>query len=165
MKLLLIGLSGSGKSTVAKLIAGKFNLKLVEADDTVEKINGGSWPDNDEIITKGFKMANREVLNMDNVLYVISWLTHKEIKKFLNAGFKIVEMHADFDELVRRKKERDKISEEKIEKFKLTYIEYFNTILNSTIKDLYKASIDTTKLNELEIFDMIVDKVKINNQK
>ncbi len=159
MKLLLLGLSGSGKSTVAKLIAEKFNLKLIEADDTVEKINGGTWPDNDETITKGFKIANDEALHSDNILYVISWLTHKEIKKFLKSGFKIIEMHADFDELVKRKKERDNISPEKIEKFKLTYIEYFNTVLNENIKDLYSISIDTTNKTTADIENIIAQHI------
>jgi shikimate kinase len=156
MKILLLGLSGSGKTTVAKLIAEKFKLKLVEADDKVEEINGGTWPDNDETITKGFRIANDEALLSDNILYVISWLTHKEIKKFVKAGFKIVEMHADFEELVRRKKERDNISPEKIEKFKLTYIEYFNTILNENIKDTYVVSIDSTNLTTQQIADKII---------
>ncbi len=155
MKLLLLGLSASGKSSVAKAVADKFNLNLIEADDVVEKINGGTWPDSDEIVTKGFKMTNREVLNMDNVLYVISWLTHKEIKNFLKAGFKIVEMHAEFDELVKRKKQRDNISPEKIEKFKLTYIEYFNTVLNENIKDQYSISIDTTNKTTPDIENII----------
>jgi len=159
MKLLLLGLSGSGKSTVAKLVAEKLKIKLIEADDTVEKINGGIWPDNDETITKGFRIANDEALQSDNILYVISWLTHKEIKKFIEAGFKIIEMHADFDELVKRKKERDNISPEKIEKFKLTYIEYFNTVLNENIKDLYSISIDTTNKTTADIENIIAQHI------
>lgn len=152
MKLLLVGLSGSGKSTVAKIVAEKYNLQLMEADDEVEKYNGGVWPDSDEIITKVFKATDKKVVEMDNVLYVISWMNHDILKKFYSKGFQIIEMHAEFDELVRRKKERDNITEEKIEKFKLTYIEYFNTLLSDKVKDLYKASIDTTKksTNELE---------------
>ncbi len=159
MKLLLLGLSGSGKSTVAKLVAEKFKLKLVEADDKVEEINGGTWPDNDETITKGFKIANDEALQSDNILYVISWLTHKEIKKFLNAGFKIVEMHAEFEELVKRKLKRDNETPERIEKFKLTYIEYFNTVLNENIKDLYSLSIDTTNKTTINIENIIAQHI------
>lgn len=159
MKILILGLSGSGKSTVAKLVAEKLKIKLIEADDTVEKINGGIWPDNDETITKGFRIANDEALQSDNILYVISWLTHKEIKKFIEAGFKIIEMHADFDELVKRKKERDNISPEKIEKFKLTYIEYFNTVLNENIKDLYSISIDTTNKTTADIENIIAQHI------
>ncbi len=159
MKLLLLGLSASGKSTVAKKISEKFNLKLLEADDTVEKINGGTWPDNDETITKGFKIANDEALQSDNILYVISWLTHKEIKRFLNAGFKIVEMHAEFEELVKRKLKRDNETPERIEKFKLTYIEYFNTVLNENIKDLYRVSIDTTNKTVVDIENIIAQHI------
>lgn len=155
MKILLLGISGSGKSTVSKLIAEKLNLKLIEADDTVEKINGGSWPESDEIITKGFEIANNEVAKEDDVVFVTSWLSREDIKKFVELGFIIFEMHADFEELVRRKKERDNETPERIEKFKLTYIEYFNTILAEDMLGYYKNSIDTTKLSTNEIFDTI----------
>ena len=73
----------------------KFDLNLTEADDYVERLNGESWPDNDEAITKGFKIANDEVLHSVNILYVISWLKHKEIKKFLGAGFKMGNTYVD----------------------------------------------------------------------
>jgi len=155
MKLLLIGLSASGKSTVSKLVAKDFNLQLIEADDEVEKYNGGVWPDSDEVITKVFEDTDKWVIEMDNVIYVTSWMEQDIIKNFHANGFKIIEMHADFDELVRRKKVRDNITDEKIEKFKLTYIEYFNTILNIEIKDLYEASIDTTRINTSEVYKQI----------
>jgi shikimate kinase len=156
MKILLLGLSGSGKSTVAKLIAKKLDLKLIEADDEVEKYNGGVWPDNDEIITKVFKETDKKVINIDNVLYVISWMNHDIVRSFYNQGFTIYEMHAEFDELVRRKKERDNISPEKIEKFKLTYIEYFNTLLAQNMLGLYRLSIDTTSLSTDDIFKKVI---------
>ena len=157
MKILLIGLSASGKSTVSKLVAKDFNLQLIEADDEVEKYNGGVWPDSDEVITKVFEATDKWVIEMDNVIYVTSWMEQDVLKKFHAKGFKIIEMHADFDELVRRKKVRDNITDEKIEKFKLTYIEYFNTILNIEIKDLYETSIDTTRIDTNEVYKQICE--------
>lgn len=155
MKMLLLGLSGSGKTTVSKLIATKYGLSIYEADDEVEKINGGVWPDSDDIITQGFEIANKKAVKLDNVIYVTSWLEQKEIKKFFDSGFKIYEMHADFDELVRRKRIRDSITSEKIEKFKLTYKEYFDTILAKNVVSMYKLSIDSTKISTKEIYDKI----------
>ena len=123
MKILLLGLSGSGKTTIAKEISSRFSLNLYEADDEVKRINGGVWPESDDVVTKGFEIANAKALIQDDIIYVISWLSEEEINKFLKSNFIIFETHAEFDELVRRKIKRDKITPKKIEKFKLTYIE------------------------------------------
>jgi adenylate kinase family enzyme len=159
MKILLLGLSASGKSTAAKIISEKYGIVLIEADDEVEKYNGGIWPHNDEIITKVFKATNKKVVNQDNIIYVTSWMTHKTVKKFYDNGFIIIEMHADFDELIRRKKIRDNITLEKIEKFKLTFIEYHNTLLSDLIKPLYRLSIDTTMLGPEEIINRVAQSI------
>jgi shikimate kinase len=39
MKILLLGLSGSGKTTIAKEISSRFSLNLYEADDEVKRIS------------------------------------------------------------------------------------------------------------------------------
>ena len=157
MKILLLGLSGSGKTTIAKEISSRFSLNLYEADDEVKRINGGVWPESDDVVTKGFEIANAKALIQDDIIYVISWLSEEEINKFLKSNFIIFETHAEFDELVRRKIERDKITPEKIEKFKLTYIEYFNTILNRDMVEKYRMSIDTTNLTKYNLFKIIID--------
>ena len=157
MKILLLGLSGSGKTTIAKEISSRFSLNLYEADDEVKRINGGVWPESDDVVTKGFEIANAKALIQDDIVYVISWLSEEEINKFLKSNFIIFETHAEFDELVRRKIERDKITPEKIEKFKLTYIEYFNTILNRDMVEKYRMSIDTTNLTKYNLFKIIID--------
>lgn len=54
MKLLLLGLIGAGKTTIAKILAERHDLNLVEADDEVIKLNGGQWPDNERIIDRYF---------------------------------------------------------------------------------------------------------------
>lgn len=157
MKILLLGLSGSGKTTIAKEISSRFSLNLYEADDEVKRINGGVWPESDDVVTKGFEIANAKALIQDDIVYVISWLSEEEINKFLKSNFIIFETHAEFDELVRRKIKRDKITPKKIEKFKLTYIEYFNTILNRDMVEKYRMSIDTTNLTKYNLFKIIID--------
>lgn len=159
MKILLLGLSGSGKTTIAKEISSRFSLNLYEADDEVKRINGGVWPESDDIITKGFEIANAKALIQDDIVYVISWLSEEEINKFLKSNFIIFETHAEFEELVRRKIKRDKITPKKIEKFKLTYIEYFNTILNKDMIEKYRMSIDTTNLTKDDLFEIIINSI------
>ncbi len=159
MKILLLGLSGSGKTTIAKEISILFSLNLYEADDEVKRINGGVWPESDDIITKGFEIANAKALIQDDIVYVISWLSEEEINKFLKSNFIIFETHAEFEELVRRKIKRDKITPKTIEKFKLTYIEYFNTILNKDMTGKYRMSIDTTNLTKDDLFEIIINSI------
>lgn len=155
MKILLLGLSASGKSTVSLKLAKKYNLILEEADDEVRNLNGNNWSFNDGIITEAFKTANNKAIHMDNVIYVTSWLSQDEIAEFYKSGFKIIEMHASFDELVRRKIKKDFISRDMINKFKDTYKGYFDTVLPDEMKQYYKLSLDTTKITEDEVFIII----------
>lgn len=163
MKLLLLGLSGSGKSTVGIQLARKYKLELIEADDFVMEANGGTWPSgNDEFIEKHFELANEKVLTMQNVLYVISWLTEDRIREFYEKGFKIIEMHADFDVLVSRKTKRDGWGEVKEERFKNTFKGYFETVLSNELRDLYLLSLDTTYMNTGEILEVVTSALPKN---
>lgn len=163
MKILILGLSGSGKSTVSRKLANKYNLTLIEADDEVLKANGGVWPHDyntrDEFIDKIFEETNKKVIEMNNVIYVTSWLTPERIKDFRSKRFVIVEMHADFDVLVKRKNGRDGESEERVEKFKNTYISYFQTILAQDMLDEYALSIDTSNMDTDEIGQKIASAI------
>lgn len=163
MKLLLLGLSGSGKSTVAKLLAGKYKLSLYEADDEVMKANGGVWPKDDanfdDFVDRVFEETNKKVINLENIIYVISWMEKERIEEFYNNGFVIVEMHADFDELIKRKELRDGISEIRRNRFSNTYISYFETILSDDMKDFYKLSIDTTNKSPNELANIITQHI------
>ncbi len=46
MKPLLLGLSGVGKSTVAP----RSGLEVFEIDDETQRLNGGIWPESEEVI-------------------------------------------------------------------------------------------------------------------
>jgi len=156
MKIVLLGLSGSGKSSVAPMLAQRYNLTFIEADDEVKSLNGNKWSFDEDVVTKAFEIANRKVLDMDNVIYAISWLSQESIANFIKSGFQIIEMHADFDELVRRKTIKDYPSKEMIEKFKNTFTGYFETVLSEESKNYFALSLDTTKINQVEVFERIV---------
>lgn len=164
MKLLILGLSGSGKSTIAKLLAEKYDLELVEADDAVMNANGGTWPSDydtrDEFVDKIFEETNKKVLSMKKVLYVTSWLTSERIDDFIKNQFKIIEMHADFDELLKRKENRDGKSSKREERFKNTYISYFENILSQEYKQYYLISLDTTNLNANQIIEKVSSSIE-----
>lgn len=155
MKIVLLGLSGSGKSSIAPQLAEKYDLKLIEADDEVMQANNNVWPFDDKFIDKVFEKTNGEVINMNNVLYVISWMETARIKDFYDKGFLIIEMHADYDELLKRKKDRNGMDEWQIKRFENTYTGYFESVLSEETKQYFALSIDTTKMTQDDAVDQI----------
>lgn len=164
MKILLLGLSGVGKSTISKLLAKKYQLNLIEADDEVIKKNGGLWPENndnfDDFIDEVFEETNRKVIKMDKIVYVISWMEKSWINDFYNKGFLIFEMHADFEELLKRKKLRDGVSELQRKRFTNTYAGYFETVLSEDMSKLYILSLDTTNLSTSRVLEAVCSKIR-----
>jgi adenylate kinase family enzyme len=160
MRLLLLGLTGAGKTTIAKILAEKHDLKLIEADDEVIRLNGGDWPNDENIIDKYFEVTNAKVLDLDNILYVISWLTSKRIKEFYDKGFIIFEMHASFDELMKRKIARDGMSDEEKNRFKDNYKGYVEDVLSKKTLKMFSLSLDTTKISSNQILQKICNKIR-----
>lgn len=168
MKILILGLSGAGKSTVSKLLAEYYKLELIEADDEVMKANGGVWPKDsnttDDFIDRIFEETNKRVVETDNFVYVISWMKEERIRQFYDKGFIIIEMHADYDVLLKRKEKRDGFSGVEPNMFQNAYISYFETILSSELKELYTLSIDTTNLTTDKIFKMICNRIDMKDK-
>jgi len=156
MKVLILGLTGSGKSTCAKVVASKFFLKIVEADDEVLKLNDGIWPKEESIIDKYFEIANDKVLGMSNVLYLISWLEKERIKEFFQKGFKIIELRADFDELLRRKRKRGNLDLKEARRFKNNYQGYLKIVNDSELKSAFLLRLDTTSLAPNQVEKLII---------
>lgn len=155
MKVLLLGLTGSGKSTISKDIAKKYNLIVVEADDEVIRLNNGLWPEDEALINKYFDQTSLKILHEDNVLYVISWMDKAEILKFVANGFKVIELHAQLEELIKRKINRDNPSENQINRFKNNYQGYIDVITDSEVQKTLSVSIDTTNLTSEEVESII----------
>ncbi len=154
-KILLLGISGAGKSTLAPLLAEFYKLNVYEADDEVMIINNNVWPHDDATVDKGFAIANEKALNSDNIIFVTSWLNKKDFLKFVEKEFKIVELHADLDELVVRKQTRDNSSEDHILRFRNAYPEYLELINDADLKSNFTLSVDTTRLSADELFKLI----------
>lgn len=155
MKILLLGLSGSGKSTLAPVLAKKYNLSVYEADDEVMLINDGIWPDNDEIVDRGFALANEKVLKQDSVVFVSTWLSKKDFARFVESGFKVVVLIAQFQELVNRKIKRDQTTSEKIEIYKQTYKDFIEYIESPEIAKHILIRIDSTNLSTEELAEIV----------
>ncbi|MFC1622211.1 shikimate kinase [Patescibacteria group bacterium] len=164
MKVCLLGLTGCGKSTIAPDIANFFNLNLIEADEEVISNNNGIWPKNEEIIDKYFELTNSKVINKNNILYVISWLDKGWVTKFYENNFTIIELHADLDELIKRKTKRDKIAEKELNRFKKNYKGYFDVILDPLVSNNFSLSIDTTHKNPRKVLKTVIQELKKSSQ-
>ena len=56
-----------------------------------------------DTVSKYMLTTNDAALEMDGIVYVTSWLSRESMKQFYQKGFRIIELHADFEELLRRK--------------------------------------------------------------
>jgi shikimate kinase len=155
MKILLLGLTGSGKSTISKNIAKKYNLLVVEADDEVIRLNNGIWPESGATIDRYFNQTSLKLLHEENVLYVISWMEKVDILNFSANGFKVIELHAQLEKLIKRKINRDKPSEKQINRFRNNYQGYMDVINDSEVQKILNVTIDTTNLTPEEVENII----------
>lgn len=156
MKVVLLGITGSGKSTTAQSIAGPLNLNVVEADNEVIRLNHGLWPEDEDVIDKYFQVTSDRVLSMDNVLYVISWLSKERIQQFAQNGFKVIELHASVEELLKRKIQRDDPTEDAINRFKENYGGYYEVVEDKEIKPLLTLSLDTSTMKPEDAVNTIL---------
>lgn len=145
-KLLLLGITGAGKSTAAIPIAKYFGIQIFESDQEVIRLNNGLWPKNLKIILKYMRVVNKMALDMDNIIYITSWLTKSDVKRFYKNGFKIIELHADLETLIKRKVNRDNPPQSQIDQFRKTYGGYYEVVNHLEIKPLITLSLDTTNM-------------------
>lgn len=155
MKIVLLGITGSGKSTIAQKISDVFSLQVIEADNEVIRLNNGLWPKDEQIIDKYFEKTSDKVLEMDNIVYVISWLSKKRVKQFSDKGFKIIELHASIEVLLKRKIQRDNPAESEINRFKENFNGYYEVVFDEKVKPLITLSLDTTTMKPEEVLKEI----------
>ncbi len=120
VKAVIMGLTNSGKSSAAEILQKK-GWPILEVDDEAQKRNGGIWPESEEVLDVLFRQINEEVLLMENVIFVTSFLEIENIKRFYASGFKIIVIHADYEELLRRKIQRDGQPKDNLERFNRNY--------------------------------------------
>ncbi len=75
---------------------------VVEVDDIAQEKNNGIWPESEAVLGVLFEEVNCEVIKRDEVVYVTSFLDKSDVERFYNAGFKIIELHATYEELRQR---------------------------------------------------------------
>jgi shikimate kinase len=160
MKILLLGVSCSGKSTIASDLATALKLRLLEADDEVLRLNGGVWPPDEETIDTYFGVTNKEVLKMDNIVYVISWLEQNDIFAFYKADFILVEIHASYEVLRKRKQARDNPAKQAEKRHQKNFKLYSEIVNDPNINKLLSVSLDTSELTLDEVLQAVLAKMK-----
>jgi shikimate kinase len=165
MKILLLGTTCSGKSTIAETLANFYNLTLIEVDEEVLKLNNGIWPKGERVSDKYFEQINKAVLNQENILYITSWLEKDEIIKFNKAGFFIIEMHTTLEILLERKQKRDNLTDAKKKRVIKNFKEYLKIIEDKEVQQVLNISLDTSKKEPKEVVKSIQQKITKHNDK
>jgi shikimate kinase len=55
MKVILLGLAGTGKTAIGNILRERYNFPVLEADDEVLRQYNGAWPDEEELIDASFE--------------------------------------------------------------------------------------------------------------
>jgi len=108
-KVIVIGASTVGKTTVIHYLRDKFNLEVNEFDEELNRLNGGSFPFDVEYRRNVLVPAiQKDILNREAVLFFTNTrcFTLEQIKQARSNGFIIVQLVLDRDEMVRRNKQR-----------------------------------------------------------
>jgi shikimate kinase len=157
MNVLLFGMSCTGKSTIARDLAGAFALNVLEADDEVRRLNGSTFPQHEETIDRYFEEINPEARAMDGIVYVISWLEKEDILAFHDSGFVLVALQANFETLKRRKLARDGIDIYDEERSQRNYSLHSELTADPKVRGLFKVTVDTSNLDSRETLQAILE--------
>lgn len=109
MNIILIGFMGTGKSTVAPLVARKLNMEYVEMDQLIEKKAGKSideiFRDEGETVFREYEVAvARDLKNINNAIVSCGGgvVMNKIIIDDLKHNGVVVGMFADFETIFKR---------------------------------------------------------------
>ncbi len=109
MNIILIGFMGTGKSSVAPLVADKLNMEYIEMDKLIEKKAGKSieriFRDGGEIAFREFEVAvARDLRNINNAVVSCGGgvVMNKIIIDYLKFNGIVIGMFADFDTIFKR---------------------------------------------------------------
>lgn len=105
MKIIVIGTSLSGKTTIVRYLRSATKLNISEIDEELTNLNGGQYPTdiynkNDVLVPKIIE----KILSLDNIIFFTNtdYFTVEVLKKAKNKGFKIFQLKLDFYELNKR---------------------------------------------------------------
>lgn len=161
MKVVLLGLSGTGKTTIGTLLKKKYEFPILEADDDVKLRYNGIWPDEEHLIDASFEETNRRVLEMQHVFFITSWLEKDMIQTFFVRGFQLVLCVAPLEELLRRRQVRDgAYSPALLQRVRKNYQIFLNSVQTAKISPLFALTLDMAKTTPEQALHRIVDLIQ-----
>ena len=165
MKFFLIGMMGSGKSAVGKLLAKDLNLPILDIDNIIEKKENLSIKN--IFHQKGehyFRLIENETLRENKNPSVISCgggiILEKKNRKFLEKSGYIIYLKASVSILKNRlmyKNDRPLIDNNDLQKS----LEKIYNERKSLYNSVANMSINTDKLSTKDVCKLIIEKIKI----
>ena len=153
MKGIVIGVSLSGKTTVAKYFRSNTSISVSEMDEELTKLNNGKYPTDVEHkhkslapkVIKGF-LNKKDVLFFTNTDY----FSLDDLRKAKDKGFKIIQLELGLDELNKRNKNRVKNEGyDDLSKWLEGMILYQKKIRNAGVVDIViDASLSVERISE-----------------
>jgi broad-specificity NMP kinase len=109
MKLFVLGVPCSGKSTICKLINSSYNIRAIDVDDEIVRLNNGAWPEmshkNEVVIPR----VMESLLSANEALVFHSFIDTNDLEALRAAGFTIALLAVSPEELLRRHDRRQSI--------------------------------------------------------
>jgi tRNA A37 N6-isopentenylltransferase MiaA len=156
MKIIVIGPSLSGKTTLTKELRKNNNLPISEMDEELTTLNGGEYPPNidyknDVLVPKIIRkiLKQKEIIFFTNTNY----FSEKDLKKAKNLGFKIIQLNVEYQELKKRNSKR--VEDEKYEDLSL----WLKGMLTYQKKILEKGLVDEV-INGNQAISQIINQLE-----
>lgn len=139
-KVIIIGASTVGKTTVIKHLTATTNLNISESDDMLTELNGGTYPsDSNYKMNVLAPQMVKNVLNRKNVIFFTNthYFKPDDLKVARRKGFRIILLSLDREKMTIRSKYR-----EENEGYE-DHTKYFDDMLKYQEEILAKGFVDT----------------------
>ena len=151
MKIIVIGTSMSGKTTLVKYFRSSLGILVTEVDEELTRINGGEFPSDVEEKTRVlFPMVARDILERSEIVFFTNtdYFTVDDLRMAKSKGFKIVQLNLSIEKLLERNKNRvEKEGYEDLSKWVEGMLEYQEMIFKEGVVDkVVDADLEVDKI-------------------
>lgn len=155
MKIVVIGASLSGKTTIAQKLQGKTKDRIIEMDEMLTDLNKGVYPKDSDYKHKVLvpKIISK-VLKQEDIIFFTNtdYFTLNDLSKAKGKGFKIIQLEVGLNELTKRN--RNRVEKEKYEDLS----KYFRGMLQYQQIIKKKGLIDKI-INSDQQIDKVVEEI------
>lgn len=105
MKVIVIGISTTGKTTLVKYLRQHTKLRVSEIDEELTKLNHGKFPFDDNYRNEALgPQVVQKVLQSDNIIFFTNtdYFSINDLITAKNNGFKIIQLKLSTDDLKKR---------------------------------------------------------------